>query len=508
MKVNIFKIPLNNLPWMLKKFSEEKVKLLLKHTEQNWDWKCDFFLSENPEIKEIPWVKYYDTILWDDVIENKVYFAVYLCSKWDDVFAITYWKSHFYVRNYCDSDFGLNMAKRIANEKDVKQIASKRFAWKKKKEIKSFTKNTKLDNESWESIDYINSSIIEEKQSYFGNNSKFGASLLVSREDLLVSNITELLDEISRTLLEESRFEIPKTEEIKNKDDIKLYNNELISKFNKVEDENNVETTLDSHDIVWVDFVFSWNEKYIINYFGVKSDEVDSITIDLIRKFINENNIDINHLFDISIKVIKEDQKTYSKKLKDFIEYTIEDKNIIFQYWKWIKFNEEYIDQINTSVDSIEIDVTETEFEEIKIWETEFNNPSINTNLTKYSYISSDKDFSKLKIKWSTNIKVEAWDLQKWDTVYAVKFWTPQKLVYVCNQAINTLEIIRNKSNLKKLSNSPKKYCLWLWFDNKNTINLISEVNSIILKQQIDIFSRKCREIWIEPMLKFSKRVK
>jgi len=513
MKVNIFKIPSENLKSLIKKFEDQNVDLSLKKNETTNDWECKFYLSDKPEIKEISWVKDYASVLSGREIENKIYFAVYLCKKETNIFAMTYGKAHFYVCNFCDHDFGLEMAKRIGNEKDVKQVASKRFAGRKKKEIKSFTRNTKLDSESGESVDYISSGIIEDKQVLFGKNSKFGSSMTVSREDLKVDNITELLEEVIKTLLENPRFSIPKTEILKNETDIAKYEQELLSKIKQ--NNETITTTSDSHDMVGVDFVFSGSEKYKFSYNRNESRGFDEITLENLRDFIKEKNIQDNDIFKISIKIEKEDQKIYYKKLKEFIEYTVDSENIVLQNGKWIKFNEEYVNQINDLVDSIEVEQTEKEFNKITTTEPEFNylvetkegkkkGYKINQKLIDLKYTGGDKDFSKLEIQG--NYKVEAWDLQKEDTVYAVKFGTPQKLVYVCNQAVATLEIIRNNANLKKLTPPAKKYCLWLGFKGKLP-SKISEINSIILKQQIDSFARKCREIGIEPVLKFSHKI-
>ncbi len=500
MKINIFRIQADKYELLLKKFDE--IKLVNKSSITVNDWNCSFYLSENPEILEIPWVKDYKDILSDEIIQNKIYFAVYLCKKDGNIFAITYGKSHFYVRNFCEFEFGLNMATRIGNENDVKQVASKRFAGKKKKEIKSFTSNTKLDNESGESVDYISSSIIESKQQDFGKNSKFGNSLIISRQDLKVDLIPHLLDQIITTLEEEQKFILPKTDEIKNKDDILRYDQELLSKI-ILQTNEEITTINDSHDLIGVDFVFSGSDKYCYTFRKKISEQFDELTLDDLRKFINSNIINKDSIFNIKVQIENENQNIYTKKLKEYIEYTIDNENIVLQNGKWIKFNEKYVNQINEFVDSIEIEPTEDEFKVITKTETDFYKEK-KTDLHSLNYRVSDKDFSQLKI--DGNYKVEAWDLVKDDTVYAVKFGTAQKLVYVCNQAVATLDIIRNKANLKKLSNQPKKYCLWFGFERKAP-DKISNVNSIILKQQIDHFARKCRDIGIEPVLKFSQKI-
>jgi hypothetical protein len=103
--------------------------------------------------------------------------------------------------------------------------------------------------------------------------------------------------------------------------------------------------------------------------------------------------------------------------------------------------------------------------------------------------------------------KVEAWDLHRGSTVYAVKFGTAQKLGYVCDQADNVLEIIRNNANTQKLNQPFTSYCLWLGFRLKSIPNPISQTNSIILKQKIDAWARRCRVLGLEPKLKFSRRI-
>jgi hypothetical protein len=50
-------------------------------------------------------------------------------------------------------------------------------------------------------------------------------------------------------------------------------------------------------------------------------------------------------------------------------------------------------------------------------------------------------------------------------------------------------------------------YCLWLGVKTVTIPAHMSKVNSIILKQKIDAWARRCQELGIEPKLKFSRRV-
>lgn len=119
-------------------------------------------------------------------------------------------------------------------------------------------------------------------------------------------------------------------------------------------------------------------------------------------------------------------------------------------------------------------------------------------------YEIADKYFSIFRTRSSTPI--EAWDLKKGSCVYAVKFGTAQKLGYVCDQATGVLELLRNKAGVNQIPDF-KQYCLWLGYRGKNYLDTITSSGSIILKQKIETWARKARELGIEPILKISQRV-
>jgi len=500
MKVNIFKIPNENVESLRLKM--DVLQMDKKQTHSADGWTCSFYLSTKNEIGNIAWTKDFRSMVPDlSTVKNIVFYAIYLCEKEGNCFALTYGKSHFYVRSYCDQSFGLEMAKRIVNDNEIILKATKRFSGKKKKEIKSYKKDTKLDNESGESVDYINAMVVEDKQNIFGEKSKFGSSIIVSREDLDTGGIPAILDGIINTLLEDPRFDIPKTEEIKDEATIDRYNELLLRQIKT--DISSIDTVLNSHDLVGTDFVFSGNEKFVLHLNRSKrSQELTELGHKELKDFIETFAVRDEEIFNIKVEIIKEGQSAYTKPLYEMIEYMVPDENVVLEQGKWKMFNVEYLGQINEMVDSIRVDSTEPTFENISVTEPDFNDSQA---IIDAGYKKADQDFSIIGV--GSDHKTEAWDLQKGDTVYAVKFGTPQKLVYVCNQAVATLEIIRNIPSLMKLENPPKRYCLWLGFKREQLPAKISDVKSIILKQNIDMFARRCREIGLEPILKFSKKI-
>ena len=128
-----------------------------------------------------------------------------------------------------------------------------------------------------------------------------------------------------------------------------------------------------------------------------------------------------------------------------------------------------------------------------------------NSQLAKRGYEVADKDFTIFKIRSKT--PVEAWDVAKDDTVYAVKFGTPQELNYACDQAMNVLELLHNRAEVKEVANF-SRYCLWLGYRAKELSASLADSGSIILKQKVDAWARRCEELGITPVLKLSLAVK
>ncbi len=498
MKLNIFKIPKSNVADLKAKFSFLGLKNI--HSETQNKWNGSFYFSKDVQPSEISWVAEYIDFFSEEKPENTLYFSVYLWENTEYCFCISYGKSHFYLRQYCDHDFGIEVAKRIANQKDIRQKSSKKFAGRKKKEIKSYTKNSKLDIESGESIDYIQSSIDKERAVTFGKTGKFGSSVNLNPE-IEKEVIGNFLSELVKVYKSREIFKLPRTLIIDGQPATIAYENKLIDELvstTKV----GTDFTTSGHDLVGVDFIFSGQEKYIFSFGHEESNEFDDLSIESLNSFISQYSIPKERILDIRIKITREGLvKPFSKTLKESLDYAVPDENVILSQGKWMKFNGDYVAQLNEYIDTIEIESTESDFLEISGTEDDFNK-----NLEKYGYENADKDFSKIKV--SSGVLVEAWDSKKEDTVYAIKFGSTQKLGYVCDQANSTLELITKKANIKKLDENFKSYCLWIGVERKDMPEKLSVIKSIIFKQKIEAWARKCYEFGITPKVKISKHIK
>lgn len=514
MKLNVFKIQQDRVQDL--KTNLKRKGYIEESSGNDLFFKRCFSIKEDLEIP-IWWTKDLGIYLNDsrEKLTNKVYSSVLVYESIFNSYAITFGKSHFYVRDFCDSDFGTRIAKKIADKNEVKTIAIKKFNEKKKKEIRSYVDKNKIDIDGGESADYMQASIIDRYKDDFGNKAKFGESVIfTTHKSFVANNISNLLEKLIEVEKLEDSFKLPKAIECVNQIKIEELDKELLDTI--YDNSSEYDFSLNSYNLVGADFIFSGNERYELSFKEVAKEELTELSSESLISFINKNSIHRDNFFLIKLKIIREETglSGHTESIKKCLDFTSSKYNIILDHGKWRELNDDYIYSLNESVDDIEKN-NNSDYEEITLskiskngeqnkWEGE---DEFNKSLENNGYINTDKNFSILEL---TGYKIEAWDLQKDDVVYAVKFGTAKGLSYVCDQAIATLEIIKSvekyKTKLKDIK--VKKFCLWLGFSNVNKINNISDVDSLILKQKIQAWKKTCEKIGVTPVIKISKVIK
>ena len=118
-KYNIYKINKEREIDLIEKL--DSVNLTLSKSILVDGYTLSFYFSKEPKDIDIWWVDIYSEFLEEGNIPyNKVYFATMIISNNDYCYAVSLGKAHFYLRNFCDPDFGLDLAERIADEKNLK----------------------------------------------------------------------------------------------------------------------------------------------------------------------------------------------------------------------------------------------------------------------------------------------------------------------------------------------------------------------------------------------------
>ena len=71
---------------------------------------------------------------------------------------------------------------------------------------------------------------------------------------------------------------------------------------------------------------------------------------------------------------------------------------------------------------------------------------------------------------------------------------------------MNVLELFHNRAAVKQVP-SFERYCLWFGYRAKKVPASLADSGSIILKQKVDAWARRCEELGITPILKLSRKV-
>ena len=497
MKLNVFSIPPADVASLKEKLTKSRMEVI-KEVDQD-GWHGEFYFSTQAALVDIPWVETYRSYFdsQNPPPRNKNYYAAFLFTRRSRCFALSYGKSHFYLRPYCDYDFGVELAKRIANEFEIKQTSSRRFQGKRKKDIRSFAPNTRLDVESGESIDYLQAAIIQSRAGTFGATGKFGTSALVS-PDITPSALGCFLSKVEAEVATDPLFTLPRTLVITEESEIARYDAKLIDELTTPM--GTTEFTHNSYDLYGVDFVFSTNGSFKLRCPGYPTEEFEELDIQDLKEYIEANGLSRGDVVRIKIVHQHEGRPRYTQEVKQALDFIADDDRVLLSNGRWMRFNQDYLQFLDEYLESILVEEPEPAFRRITTTEPQFNQSA---EIHQAGYETADKDFSIFRTRSSTPI--EAWDLKKGSCVYAVKFGTAQKLGYVCDQATAVLELIRNRAGVTQVPGF-QRYCLWLGYESKAELKDITKSGSIILKQKIETWARKALELGIEPMLKISHK--
>lgn len=499
MRLNIFRIAASDLDPMKAKLADSGLSPI-KNVQQD-GWSGTFYFSSNPSPIPVSWAEAYkDYFDGGSAPANQNYYAAFVFTKNSQCYVISHGKAHFYLRPFCDYDFGIEVAKRIANESDIRQTSSRRFQGRRKKDIRSFTYNTRLDVESGESVDYIQAAIIPEFRDVFGKVGQFGSSVRLALA-ISASDLGEFLSSLQAQLAEPARFELPRTTLIVEPAEVERYDDLLIKELTS--EIGTTEFAHNSYDLYGVDFVFGSEGLSTLSCPGYPRRALEKLDIKDLKLYIKDKGIARGDLLGIKVRRQPEDAPGYTQKIKEALDFVADEDRVVLTNGRWMHFNQDYLDFLDDFLREIAVEEVEPEFKEIGgIEEGNFN---ISDAIKMRGYKVADKDFSILKTRASTQI--EAWDLHKGSRVYAVKFGTAQKLGYICDQASLTLELLRNRAGVREI---PKfeSYCLWLGYRSQKPLNSIADTGSIILKQKIEIWARRARDLGVEPVVKISRKIK
>ena len=511
-KYNIYRIHKNRERELLEKLEAVGLKQVGQKTVG--DFTLSLYLSIEPRDIDIWWIEIYRDYLGDmEDPKNKSYYAVFLITSNALSYAISMGKSHFYLAEYCDRDFGINLAERIVDSTSLKLKNSKLFGGKRTKAITAYEANSDFEFDSGESIYYVKANTTDEHQ--WGKEASFGTSVQLHR-DLSPDDLPELVTAIERELLNEPSLRLPRATAIKDAEKISKLDLELARALVRGDDASlqPAEAVVSGVDFIFLD---QGNYRFIFNRRGKNVE--GELSIQSLTEFIKERGINLEEDIDeIKIKVSGENNNSYTKSLKHFLDYVDDERHFLLD-GRWHVFNQNYIEFLNEQIDHritlepSDINLSRTAFER---WRQDQENQEGSTNVLYYEayfnrlrenegYLNLDRDISILQ-----GYSIEKLDLYKDDTAFFVKIGTPQKFAYVVDQALATIRILQNRVAPLVVNGeeiNPKRICLWLILDRQSRVLTISQIRSLILMMKLGEWQRQCSNAGYEPVVRIGYKV-
>lgn len=507
---NIFRIPTEKINSLKGEFIGKG--LTLTSTKIISGYTFSFYFSSKDPDSPVKWMELYKDFLQDEKERfNRVYFASLLIeTKLAYSYAISLGNAHFYIAKYADSDFGLDLAERIATQ-EIKEKYTKYFFNNKNQSVIKFREENDIDDsESGEYFQHIKSATIPTAGWSWGKTASFGNSVIL-KVPLSPDKLHKLIKKIEEELINPVRVNIPRVKKIKDKDEI----DELEKLLSKALNGDESDSLFKSVVISSKDFLLDDSTTYSIYVSGNKDESypLAEFDIDSIREYCNANGIDLGaQLNNLRVTIKSENEKPRNEHLRDYIDFISDTYDCLLE-GKWHRFNQSYLQHLDELIDKIKIEpynesfnINKVEFDAyLKIHPESYVEKHFNELRESDGFINKDRFFLKLDKRYT----IELLDLYKEKCLYFVKVGIPQKLSYVIDQAMNTLHLLKNnkaKVTIDTSSIRPKRICLWMILDRKKKISKLSEFDSLIFKWKLAEWVRLSKSLKIEPVIAINYR--
>ncbi len=316
------------------------------------DYHVSFVISGH-EPGDVWWLEQYESQFFERSKDRNMFISgAVLAEKKDEsvAYVIPLGKTHFYIQDFIDLSFGLELAQRIADKNDAKMTALKRVGVRSSKVLTSFSSGSPLTFASAESAEYLK--LRAENKEKWGNAFiHFGSSVQVNSSEILPENIGELLSNITEALLSNPRFPLPLMKEVQPEEGALL--NAILA--NKILDLDRSIGFID-YEIYGVEFVFSQQTHVRIRYKNIRSEPLAELTIEHVANFANANGINLHDsLLEIGLEIHVGDQRKYTPKLLKLIEYCDEQSKAFLLHGKWFHFNESFMQVLRQALVTVPV---------------------------------------------------------------------------------------------------------------------------------------------------------
>ena len=311
-RLNLYRVERAKSDDLLAKADEVGLSELARETIDGYE--VIWLLSEDGRRSAVPWLGLYERALAGrKKPQNVFHFGMIVFRNDDACYVLSMGKSHFYLRDYCDSDFGMDLGERVSDG-TARQKCTRSFASTATSVIVSYRKGTDLENRPGEALQHVKGGTVDDD--VWGGTASFGQSYQ-THLDVDIGQIPALLKEIEEELTHEPRQPLPRLALVHAADE-KASLDAALAEAIASSDAASVE--VQQQEVVGVSFVFSDEASYEF-YFGRRTVPVDGEpTVADLKCFAAEQGFSLPaDLERIKIRVIPHEGSTYSRKAKEIV---------------------------------------------------------------------------------------------------------------------------------------------------------------------------------------------
>lgn len=493
------------------------------------------YLDRSENQKDISWNWVLDEFDREEIQVVSSPKAVILVERDDGAeYAVTFGHSFFVVDKYCDGDFGFDFARRLTYD-EIKTTTLTTPSSRRNKTVNTYINYNYLDIGSGESFSKLKAkvSLVDDFMLYkpaveIGSSIKF-----VTDEDSL-ERILKLIVHVEDTIQNcPEIYKIPVFSKIRDEDEIQRLNAKLATGVC----DNPGQVNIAELDIIGATEIFNNNDSMFELKYGRKSKKVTSLTSEELCSFCQENDLDFaSVMLDIAVVSYYNGDPIVTKRVRDLIEYTLDEEMVLLSKGIWYRYNDDYLTYLEASIAEIdaeyhpEYDFTtaiHNAFVERKyVAEKDSDDyagksETVVKNALKTKYYA-ERAFNLLRAEDNGfqnfdrnpdrvgNSKVEEMDLYKDEAMYVVKIGnTSGKLCYAVDQSLTSLKLYKNG----KLPGMPqiRTAVLWLVLDrghieDDNGKPDLSRLKMLMLKNRLDQWKKEVRLMAIRPLIYINYR--
>ncbi len=456
--------------------------LIMAKKIESGDCTLEFMFSSEPDGSDIWWTKTYRDFL--DGIEmpkNITYCAAFFVYSDSFCYAVALGKTYMAIKNYCDPDFGINMAERIASDR-VKVKNSKFYKSRCNRVASTYQAGNRIEFDSGESLDMIRAGTID--PALWGAEANFGTAVQFSL-DIAPDQLVPFVKRIEDVLGQPSRMDLPKVALIR---DV-LRNKDLDAQLVRIlTGPGHERITLTASDGCQYAF-------YLQGAYGNLSDrgELDKKAF---QNFLNLQNVNpVEQLNEIKVRVYDPEGRERSKNFKAVIDFFDEENRTCLIDGKWYRYNHSFLNFLRREADMIAIEKDSSK--------PEADAEAFVAVRAGDGYMDCRKAIPGIDQKF----KVNKLDLFRDGTLYFVKHGAPESVNYAVDQAINAVKYLqagRGQIYLDGQAFDVERIGLWLVPPAGVKIGKISQVDSLNFLMKIADWRRAVLNAGFRPRVRIS----